>query len=496
MPVILRATIGQMFLARVESSSTRTAFRYKPSFNFETGDPVPPAQSKWTDLSFRRFYDRARLASFGLLSLGVQPGEKVTLFSGTRVGAAFSEMAILGVRATIHAIHPLTATMTAAADLAGARIAIAGNSEQLLKLLEIEHPKLEKIVVIDPGAMRVAPLRQWKSAFDPKNILTLQALIELGRREEGRGPARFNDHLQAASPNEIAYWTADATPLTHAELIDATADLINQLGTGVRADRECALSLLPPSDLFGKLEALVSTSLGSVRAFGRDPSKPERDFLDIQPTLLFTRPKLLENAYLKAEQQGASPLLDWLRPRRRTREFGSRLRYAICEGEPLYPESIPFFERSGTQLIITSEPREAQEILVLETGEKISPRKLERAVLRNRPIHQCVVWGDRKPFVTALIVLDQKQVLAFATENHILFSEYSELIKNQKVMFWVEKMIERVNEPLAPYERIRKFLILPEELRIDRDELTPDSEIRREIVQSRYRTEFDKLYEA
>src|SRR5690242_7898492 len=90
MAQILEKTISETFLKRLEKSGSQIAFQFKPTYA-EIG-----AIGQWKDVSFREFYKECRWVSFGLMGLGILPGDKVAILSNTRYEWSLCDMAILG----------------------------------------------------------------------------------------------------------------------------------------------------------------------------------------------------------------------------------------------------------------------------------------------------------------------------------------------------------------------------------------------------------------
>ena len=93
MGFIVKDTIGRTFLARVRATPDRTAFRHKVG-------------TEWVGVSFQQFHDEAAIASFGLMSLGVEPGDRVGLISSTRYEWTVFDFAIFGARGVTVPIYP------------------------------------------------------------------------------------------------------------------------------------------------------------------------------------------------------------------------------------------------------------------------------------------------------------------------------------------------------------------------------------------------------
>jgi long-chain acyl-CoA synthetase len=107
-----------------------------------------------------------------------------------------------------------------------------------------------------------------------------------------------------------------------------------------------------------------------------------------------------------------------------------------------------------------------------------------------------VVIGERRKYVTALIVLDEDNLVEWAQRSRVQFGAYAELARSQDVRKLIEAEVLAVNEALTHVEAIKRFRIL--ERRLDRDdgELTPTLKVRRRIVEERYKGLIDEMYAA
>jgi long-chain acyl-CoA synthetase len=106
------------------------------------------------------------------------------------------------------------------------------------------------------------------------------------------------------------------------------------------------------------------------------------------------------------------------------------------------------------------------------------------------------VIGDRRPYVTALVVPAFPALEQHARDAGIPFASREELVAHPEIVAFYERRIEAVCEGLPRYERIRRFRLLPRELSQDAGELTPTLKVRRRVVEQRYRAEIDAMYGA
>ncbi len=136
-----------------------------------------------------------------------------------------------------------------------------------------------------------------------------------------------------------------------------------------------------------------------------------------------------------------------------------------------------------------------KEIIITAGGKNITPVNIEAAVKRHSLVSQCVVIGDRRPYLVALITLDQEALTRFAAEQGTL-DEPEAMINSPIVRAELEKHIEEVNTHLARVEQIKRFHILPTDLSQEGGELTPTLKIKRPVIVNKYEAEIEELYVA
>ncbi|MCS7300024.1 MAG: long-chain fatty acid--CoA ligase [Fimbriimonadales bacterium] len=146
----------------------------------------------------------------------------------------------------------------------------------------------------------------------------------------------------------------------------------------------------------------------------------------------------------------------------------------------------------GQYLRITDRKKD---IFVLAGGKNIAPVALETALVRNPYIEQAVVYGDKKKFVSAIIVPDFVNLQEWAEQQGIPFTSREELIRHEKVQAFMTQQVETVMRPFAPYEQVKKFILLPEAFTFEAGDVTVTLKMRRARIIDRYREQLDALYE-
>src|SRR5690606_2078696 len=135
-----------------------------------------------------------------------------------------------------------------------------------------------------------------------------------------------------------------------------------------------------------------------------------------------------------------------------------------------------------------------KDLIITAGGKNIAPQRIENLVRTHKLISQCVVHGDRRKFISALITLDPEQLQLFAEQNG-LSGSYEKLSQDPKVRAEVERLISESNAELASYETIKKFEILEHDFSIETGELTAKLSVKRKVVNSKYGHFFDGFYD-
>jgi long-chain acyl-CoA synthetase len=137
-----------------------------------------------------------------------------------------------------------------------------------------------------------------------------------------------------------------------------------------------------------------------------------------------------------------------------------------------------------------------KDIFVLAGGKNIAPVALETALIRNPYIEQAVIYGDKKKFVSALIVPDFVHLEEWAQKEGIEYHSREELVQNPKVYALIEQQVEETMRPFAPYERVKRFILLPQAFTFEAGDVTVTLKMRRARIIERYREQLDALYDA
>jgi len=135
-----------------------------------------------------------------------------------------------------------------------------------------------------------------------------------------------------------------------------------------------------------------------------------------------------------------------------------------------------------------------KDLIVTAGGKNIAPQPIENVLKTNPYISNAVVVGDRRRFITALIVPNFEKIEEYAKFAKISYADRTELARNERVVSFLRSEIERTTPNLASYERIKKIAILDHEFNIDNDEITPTLKVKRNIIERKYQDLIEGLY--
>ena len=138
----------------------------------------------------------------------------------------------------------------------------------------------------------------------------------------------------------------------------------------------------------------------------------------------------------------------------------------------------------------------AKQLLVLSTGKNVAPGPIEDAFASNQLVEQCLVLGDGKKFVSALLVPNVEGIREWADREGIdLPEDRRALCRDERVRERLQQEVDRVNENFESYEQIKQFRVVPDEFTEENGMLTPTMKKKRRHILDRYADEVRMLYE-
>lgn len=135
-----------------------------------------------------------------------------------------------------------------------------------------------------------------------------------------------------------------------------------------------------------------------------------------------------------------------------------------------------------------------KDLFKTSNGKYIAPQMIESKLVVDRFIEQAVVVADKRKFVSALIVPDFKLLKRYAEENQIAYDSMEALCKDERVTKMIADRIETIQQDLAHYEKVKRFILLSDPFTMEGGELTNTLKVRRRVVYERYADRIDRIY--
>jgi long-chain acyl-CoA synthetase len=583
-------TLADLLVRAAELYGSHPAVRYK-----EDG--------AWVDRSFQQVLDTVKPLALGLVALGVEKGDRVSILGNTRPEWTYFDFAALSIGATVVPIYQTNSPEECAYVLenSDAKVVIVENEEQLAKVREVRAglPHLEQVVLMVGTA---------DDALSGDQLAAKGAAVD---------DAVFQQRIDAVTSGDICtfIYTSGTTGPPKGCIIShgnyrSMLDMINQ--TSVIAENDVSYLYLPLAHSFALLIQLGSFDLGATLAYWEgDPNKIVPNLAELKPTYFPSVPRIFEKIYTAAnsgmEKEGGlkKAIFDWsIKTGKKMREtersgkkpgfllqrqyafadkkvlskirglFGGNLRLAVSGAAPINPDILRFFDAAGVLVVegwgmtetstaatVASEddfrfgtigkpfpgcevkiaddgeilvhgpnvfqgyhknPEATAEtivdgwlhtgdigeidpdgfikitgrkkdIIITAGGKNITPANLEAEIRQHQLVSQCVVVGDRRPYLVALVTLDPEEAVAYAKE-HGLSEDPAQLARNSEIHKVIQDHVDEINKKFARVEQVKKIAILPQDLSQENGELTPTLKVKRAVVTEKNSKAVEELY--
>jgi len=365
------SSLAAMFLRQAQRYGKKVLYRYAQG-------------GHWHSLTWDGALDRVRGIALGLISLGVARGERVVIFSNNCVEWLLADWADICIGALTVPIY--------ASGTASQALHIIGHAEpavlfvdswkrlQLLDSARTPWSRLKAVIVFEAAEAAFKSER-------PAQVITLDGLNEMGRSYERRHPGTFELVVDSLRPQDdlTIIYTSGTTGVpkgvltTHAHYLF----MLRALDAAIPStERDVTLHFLPTAHALGRLEHFMAVAKGWTMGIARSVETIPRDLKCVRPTVIFSVPRIYENAYarirLRMGRSGAwlREIFEWATSLGKQRvqdkkaqlgwgtalafhcadrlifarvrkAFGGRLRLAISGGAPLSREIAEFFHALG-----------------------------------------------------------------------------------------------------------------------------------------------------
>jgi long-chain acyl-CoA synthetase len=156
----------------------------------------------------------------------------------------------------------------------------------------------------------------------------------------------------------------------------------------------------------------------------------------------------------------------------------------------LHTGDIGVFDAEGF-LIITDRKKS---LFKTSGGKYVAPTPIENLFLGSKYIDQFIIIGDKRMFISALIVPDFEALKEYADANRIAYNSKEDLIKLKQIDEMMQKEFSQFQKKLASYEKVRKFTLLEKPFTIEAGEMTPSLKLKRNIIEERYSDLIEDMY--
>ena len=585
-------TIADLLPKAAELYGPKVAVRYKE------GD-------RWISKTFEEVREIVRPLAFGLVTLGVEKGDRVSILGNTRPEWTYFDFAALSIGATVVPIYQTNSPEECRYVLenSDSKVVVVEDAEQLAKVRQVRDklPQLEQIVLMTGTA---------------EDAISMEDLAAKGG---GGDAATWETLYGAVGKDDICtfIYTSGTTGPPKGCIIShgnyrAMLDMVNDVS--VIEDEDLAYLYLPLAHSFALLIQFGTFDLGTTIAYWeRDPLKILPNLAEVKPTYFPSVPRIFEKIYTAAtsaiEKEGGvkKAIFNWaigvgekMRAAERAGRkpgfllqrqydfadkkvlskirglFGGRIRLAVSGAAPINPEILRFFDAAGVLVlegwgmtetstaatistpddfkvgtigkpfpgcevkiaddgeILVKGPNVFQgyhknpeataetivdgwlhtgdigeiepdgfikitgrkkDIIITAGGKNITPANLEAEIKQHPLVSQCVVVGDRRPYLVALVTLDPEEAVKYAQENN-LPEDPAQLAQNPDVKAAIEAHVEKINENFARVEQVKKISILPHDLSQESGELTPTLKVKRAVVAQKHEDAIEQLYAA
>ena len=135
-----------------------------------------------------------------------------------------------------------------------------------------------------------------------------------------------------------------------------------------------------------------------------------------------------------------------------------------------------------------------KDIIVTAGGKNITPQYIENQLKFSSYINDAVIIGDNRKFISALIMIDEDNVVKYAQDNKVQFSTYKDLTQSPEIFKLIDKEVNNVNSGLSRVEQIKKFTIIPKKLYEEDGEVTPTMKVKRKFINEHFVDLIEAMY--
>lgn len=596
-------TIPQLFLERVHESENETAFRYK-----ELGI--------YKGITWKEYREQVEDFAFGLIGLGLKPGNTVAIMADPCPEWFYADMAILMAGGIDFGIYTTSSVkeMHYSLEVGQAVLFIAENQEYVDKIFTIiDHlPRLSKIIIIDTSTMFM---------YDDPRLISFEEVQQSGHARKATDPDQLKQRVSNLHPDlpaTIIFTSGTAglpkpSLLSHQNILGGLSYVLGEVIPEVWDTENRSICHLSLAHLLERGASVYDPLFFPlVPHIGESLQYLQETLFEVEPTFFYGVPRIFEKiaaqaivgiensawikrkayqyamswgrAYIHQKWKGGKVawthrLLYWLATqicfRQLLHHLGfKRIRYCIVTGAPVPPAvqtlwqiwgvdminiygsteggficaQRPGFPKPGTvgkpssinKIDLTEEgevtisgpgvflgylkmdeatrevKREGRlytgdigmwtddgylkiidrkkDIMITAGGKNITPSEIENALKASPYISEAVIIAEGRKFPSALVEIDFETTSDWARRNRVLYTGFTSLTAQPKVIELIDNEIKKANESMARVEQVKKFRIIPKELDPEEGDTTATRKIKRKTIYTLFRDLIEDMY--
>ncbi len=568
-------------------------------------------EGRWAPVTWKAFEEKMTHFALGMIVLGMEHRDPVTILGLTREEWDIADKAILSAGGVaVGCYHSNTPPQIRhVVHHSESRFLIVENKEQWDKVLQIrqELPLVKRFIIMDPDGA------------EGQDLLAFQEVVDLGRKEGAKVEEEYRRRFASVTSEDTAiiFYTSGTTgppkgaTLSHGNILEACRSMRD---LEVFSPQDVTVIWLPMPHIYGRIGQIAGTYIGTKGYYAESLDKILENLREVRPTIFYSVPRILEKLYSRVMggveeaspvkkkifrlalaaglarsgflQEGRNPpvslrlkyrLADALVFKKIREIFGGRIQIIVSGGAPISKEILEFFHAAGilplemygiTETLLCTmnrtneyrfgsigvaapgveirlaedgeilaksdmvfkgylkdeeKTREAfiedgwyatgdvgvidpdgfvwitdrkKDILITAGGKNVAPQNIENLLKTSPYISQVMVYGDRKPYLTALITLDPDEIGKWAASAGIDATDAVGIAGHPRAIELIESAVLEKNRDLARYEQVKAFKIIPEEFSQLNGTLTATMKVRRREVIKRYGELLESMYEA
>jgi long-chain acyl-CoA synthetase len=592
-------TLPKLFLKKTAERGDRIAMREK-DFGI------------WQAYTWSDYRSRAFEVAHGLLALGLQTGDVVSIQSEDCKEWVFADMGIMLCGGIVNGVYPTYQSNQVAYTLqdSSCRFLFVEDEEQLDKYLDVESelPGIEKVIVFDWKGLRGL---QHEKVMPIERLYTLGQ--EFGRDNRGLVEGIVNDG--EASDLALLVYTSGTTGMPKGSMIPQKYLLFQTTITTdvTQTEDDSILTYLPLCHIAERVFSIcLPISSGAVINFAESPETVARDFQELSPTFIFAVPRVWEKFYsrvstamseatwigracyslgLKAASSRAARLLDGQEPgildnlryklanllvfRNIKQLLGlDRARYLYTGAAPISKGLLKWYLQLGLPItevygqtevgvvtvtrqkplrqgtvgetipgvelriseqgeVLVSHPyqfdgylnnpdktRETivdgwvhtgdvgeiddngqlkitdrlKDIIITAGGKNVTPSLIENELKFSPFVADAVVIGDKRKYLSCLVMIDKENVEHHAQTHSVPFTDYRSLCARPEIIELIGEEVHKINKLFSSVEQIKKYRLIDVLLTAEDEELTPTMKLKRSYVSNKYNALIEEMY--